>query len=59
MAFIRFICPFCKDEFSNPEQLRQHRLGNHRNAINEVEPLKRSRSEKRRGRDIRWIEKKL
>lgn len=32
-----FKCPICKQEFSNPEELRQHRLNVHKGQIIERE----------------------
>ena len=36
MTYMRYNCPICKIEFSNPEELRVHRLKEHKTVLSEV-----------------------
>ena len=35
MTYLTYKCPICNAEFSNPEELRRHRLIEHKNVIHE------------------------
>jgi DNA-directed RNA polymerase subunit RPC12/RpoP len=36
MSYMTYKCPICKAEFSDPEELRRHRLTVHKNVLSEV-----------------------
>jgi hypothetical protein len=36
MTYMRYICPICKAEMQNPEELRQHRLKEHKTVLSEI-----------------------
>ena len=36
MLPITYPCPICKTECADPKQLQEHRIRNHRNALNEI-----------------------
>ena len=38
MTYERYICPVCKAECHNPEELREHRLAKHKNIDVKSEP---------------------
>jgi hypothetical protein len=42
MTYERFICSICGAEFSNPEELRLHRLNEHKGKSREKQPQKDS-----------------
>ncbi|XES77265.1 MAG: C2H2-type zinc finger protein [Candidatus Bathyarchaeia archaeon] len=36
MIDVLYECPICKAEFSNPNELREHRLKEHKNIVREI-----------------------